>query len=347
MSDGFLHPLQQKTLCCLTTAFSDHPEVLLSKSFVELFCDVGSCTTRKHFSDSTSVTPTRAHGRSPASIFNLKDTALTQSSFVCQAITSSLCNDAHCFLFSLARKTSTTKHLGRMTTVPEAQLVTTEYLTIGCDLMTGGAVVKEGSLTSYLTALRPHRAGGFGRSEIELLERLIPHLQTALRLGQKILKLEAYTKAVVGALDHISGGVLIVEKNAQPVEMNQTARLILGRCDGLSLVQGILRASTSNATQQLRALIQDAVRAATAECILGSGGVLRIPRPSLKRPFQVLVAPLLAPTSGPPRDAPAAVVFVKDPEAETTTDCKLLSDLFGLTGAESRLAAALMNGASV
>jgi DNA-binding CsgD family transcriptional regulator len=75
----------------------------------------------------------------------------------------------------------------------------------------------------------------------------------------------------------------------------------------------------------------------------GSGGAMLISRQPPKRPLQLVVTPfqsreiLLA-------DRPAALVFLSDPEARSTSRGQLMQQLYRLTQTESRLANLLAHG---
>jgi DNA-binding CsgD family transcriptional regulator len=72
-----------------------------------------------------------------------------------------------------------------------------------------------------------------------------------------------------------------------------------------------------------------------------------VSRPSLRRSYSLLISPspdrfLLG--SGP---KPTVAIFVSDPDAEQQADDRVLTQLFGLTAAESRVAVYLMQGKSL
>ena len=73
---------------------------------------------------------------------------------------------------------------------------------------------------------------------------------------------------------------------------------------------------------------------------------MTISRPSLKRPFLVLVAPLpLALDGGEPSGL--ATVFVSDPEARTQPIAELARRMYGLTRTETHLASAFAASGSL
>ena len=92
----------------------------------------------------------------------------------------------------------------------------------------------------------------------------------------------------------------------------------------------------------MRHLIQQAGLAALGKPS-EAGGVLALPRIE-GRPLSLLVCPLRphAVSFGP--SVPAALVIFGDPDASPSTSTQALIDLYGLTPAEARLMAALVDG---
>jgi len=81
-----------------------------------------------------------------------------------------------------------------------------------------------------------------------------------------------------------------------------------------------------------------------------AGGVVRLPRPSGRRPLCALVAPLMpAPAGrlGPPSGTPGAVVTLSDPERGPHPPATHLRALYGLTAAEARLLQEMAAGYSL
>ena len=68
---------------------------------------------------------------------------------------------------------------------------------------------------------------------------------------------------------------------------------------------------------------------------------MTVSRPSLKRPFLVMVAPLALPLDADDRTGHIAV-FVSDPEAPPETMGEVAERLYGLTASETRVASGLM-----
>jgi DNA-binding CsgD family transcriptional regulator/PAS domain-containing protein len=210
-----------------------------------------------------------------------------------------------------------------------------------------GTILKEGSWSGILTALRSRRFNAFDEVELATLKTLVPHLQRALQIQRRLEGLQAFRAAATDALDHLPIGVILMDGRGHPLLINGPARVILGENDGLTLTNDGLRGATPANTTELRRLIDGAALTAAGEG-LDAGGALSLPRPSLRRPLAVLVGPLKAGDGElVPAQIARVILFVSDPERAMETAPDLLRRLYGLTPAESRLAALLLEGSSV
>jgi DNA-binding CsgD family transcriptional regulator len=236
--------------------------------------------------------------------------------------------------------------------MPDAQLRKTEFYTDFLrpqDYFYGvnATVLKEESRTANLSIVRPRRAGGFAEDEAGLLKILMPHLQRALYLQRLLLRSERRQAALEATFDLLPQAAILLDHNGCATLVNRSARAILARHDGLTIdSDGRLAGGRSGETAALRGLIRSAVGAGTGRGV-GAGGYLSLPRPSGGRPLLVLVTPLGGTESVFERQRPAAAVFVSDPDRQIATPEAMLTELYGLTPAEARLASLLVTGKSL
>jgi DNA-binding CsgD family transcriptional regulator/PAS domain-containing protein len=209
-----------------------------------------------------------------------------------------------------------------------------------------GFILKEETAVSLVSTLRPQRAGAFGEEAVQLLRLLMPHLQRAMQIHQKIAGLRVQANASSDALDCLPFGFLTIDQNGKILLLNRRAQDILSLNDGLSVTREGLTTCRWEETSRLRALLQTVISRRPGKG-LHSGGIMVISRPSLRRAFQVLVTPL--PQSGAwlwPSQSVAGV-FLADPEHQPVPPERVLAETFGLSLAEARLAASLMQGKSL
>ena len=151
----------------------------------------------------------------------------------------------------------------------------------------------------------------------------------------------------MAALNRLAIGVLVVDPTARVLTANQAGGRALAARDGLSLGPNeICRASSTGET----ALLHDAILAATRRPASAEDESHGIPisRPSLKRPFNVLVMPLnVSDLSARETSDCLAVIFVTDPDEQQIPSAQMIQKLFGLSPAEGRLARALSGGQDI
>ena len=135
------------------------------------------------------------------------------------------------------------------------------------------------------------RGREFGDAELALVRRLLPHLQRALQIHERLTGLAHQRSAAEEVIDRLPFGVVLVDASGRAVLVNRAAQQILDCPDGLMLRDKSLVTTTVPQTTELRTLIAGAIAVSRGE-LLRSGGALAIGRPSLKRQLQLLVTPL-------------------------------------------------------
>jgi DNA-binding CsgD family transcriptional regulator len=188
------------------------------------------------------------------------------------------------------------------------------------------------------------RAGGgpFEREDLELGNLLVPHLDRAYRLHSS----QAEKTALAEAVNRLPMGVILLDSQGGQVLANQTVEYITKLEDGFSLVDGVPRAQRETDDQVLRGLIREAIDAKSGGTP-PDGNVMAVSRPSGRRAFPLMVAPLL---SGLPDGAlhdAVAVLFISDLEASTLQRSQALRALYSLTHAEIELVELLCDGLSL
>ena len=148
----------------------------------------------------------------------------------------------------------------------------------------------------------------------------------------------------LAALDHLSLSVIVVDAAGRVLLTNKSGGKLLSAGDGLSMSAGeICRASNATISEKLHHLIKKA--AADLPDDEHDSYVVAVERPSQKRAYSILAAPLKAPFSD---DAePLVALFVSDPDNQPLPSPSAISGLFGLTPAEARVVHELIKGSSL
>jgi DNA-binding CsgD family transcriptional regulator len=200
-----------------------------------------------------------------------------------------------------------------------------------------GAVLFRDDLSSgTLTVLRSKRQGPFNGEE-RILEALCPHVQRALKIHRRI----GNSAASYDALNTVPFGVILLDLRLQVLFVNDVARDLCGKNDGLAVRSARIVASSQHDQKLLEALL-------SRTALFASGGTdtlddhICVRRLSGKTPYQLSVTPVRLRFRFDPY-SPAILVFVNDPTAGSVNPAMLVK-LFGFTRQESRLAAMLAGG---
>ena len=186
----------------------------------------------------------------------------------------------------------------------------------------------------------------FGEWDRTLLNGLMPHVHTALRIHRRLVGAELMAANAMAVLDRLPHGVILVSRKGVVLSTNTAADQILRLRDGLTLERGELRAATPSVTTQLRAAL--AVASATAMgTSLRPGRRLALPRPSGRRSLSVFLAPIPSRADREEGEPGMVAVFVSDPDQTVTIDQDELQRLLQLTPAEAALVRCLVGGLSL
>jgi DNA-binding CsgD family transcriptional regulator len=206
-----------------------------------------------------------------------------------------------------------------------------------------GVVLRDGKRFSNISVLRSKAAGPCSKDETAFLTRLIPHVQRALALHSRMVDLDRSLESAAHIFDKLPTALFLVDAKGSILMLNRPARAIAEQNDGLSTTRVGLRAVLVEENRQLQGLIRGAIMTGTGKDI-HPGGAMTVSRPSLRRPYGLIVSPIRTNRSWLGAVLPRAVVFVNDPESKTEKQDQILGRMFGLTPAEARLADALVEG---
>ncbi|MGE4044918.1 MAG: helix-turn-helix transcriptional regulator [Acetobacteraceae bacterium] len=200
--------------------------------------------------------------------------------------------------------------------------------------------------SGLVAAARSHSQCEFDDEHVRISETLLPHLTRAMRLHLRLRSADIHTGSTTAALNRIASGVIFVDRRLRILFANTEAETMLAQSDGIGIHSSILCAASTFQTSALRELV---ARTADRTHAVGRGGLLRLARPSMRRPLLVQVLPIG--TGGAsrwiPEPRPAAIIFVFDPERTYRHQAPYLSELYGLTPAEAAVAEAIARGQGV
>ncbi len=183
----------------------------------------------------------------------------------------------------------------------------------------------------------------FVSAEKTLLARFIPHLEQSIKVHMQLNRIEIERNLYAGAVDQMAVGTIILDETGKVLQTNQVAERLLQEKDGIKQVNDGLQVGSARDTQEFRRLVRQAMlsqkgnQATVVEA-------MRVTRPSGRADLGIIVrsVPLAAWSEG--KQCPAVVIFISDPEQQSSAPQEIVRALFDFTPAETQLAMLLANG---
>lgn len=214
---------------------------------------------------------------------------------------------------------------------------------LGIHHMLGAVFPAADAAIGVLGIHRPREAGAYTAPERRQAALVLPHLQRALRLAQRLAAVSCQHAATLQALDRLDTGVLMVDGTGRIIHASGMAERLLRENAELAVIHGRLALRSPALRDKLLSLVSGAMDTARGR-ITKPGAALSIPRLH-RMPLALEVAPLRPSASALGEHRPAVLVFIRDPQAPIAA--ARLRELFGLTRTEGAVAAALGGGASL
>jgi DNA-binding CsgD family transcriptional regulator len=199
---------------------------------------------------------------------------------------------------------------------------------------------------ALLSVFRKAGQGAFTPEEREEAEQYVPHLRRAVSVYQTLDAARRVDLALAEVMDRLPTGMLLLDSRRRVVVQNAAAERIVADADGFCVEGGRPGAEDARENAALQALIADAMEA-KADRALAAHGFQSLSRPSGKRPFSLMVAPLRVGSARNGSGDVAVALFVSDPERGRISGSKMLEELYSLTQSEADLLQLLSMGMSL
>lgn len=208
----------------------------------------------------------------------------------------------------------------------------------------GAIILQEGNWLTQLILQRGPNDPEFSRRDIESFNALVPHIQRAIQIRQRMADLEVTRNFLVGGLDVLAMPTFLFDEFGKVAHSNESALFLLKGSKDLSLVNGHLQCNDDPTNRKLGTELANALRASRGEGSVLNNAVLL--QRTNQLPLMLMVAPLKL-SGGDKRTHGGALLFAFEPEKTPTVTVGLVKQLFELTEAEASLAVALCGGSSL
>jgi DNA-binding CsgD family transcriptional regulator/PAS domain-containing protein len=197
-----------------------------------------------------------------------------------------------------------------------------------------------------LSLFRPTNGAEFGRAEQKTFSSLVPHIERALVIRARMEGCHHTVQALTDVLQRLSTAVLLVQPDGRVSFANTAAETLLKAGDGLALRRTGVQAMSRDDDHALQRALRSAASGGPGVSMSVSNACT-VSRPSGRRPFQIIAAPIVRRAILSAKLATGAMVFIIDPDNAPEVPVARIAHLLHLTGAEARLAAALASGVSL
>jgi DNA-binding CsgD family transcriptional regulator/PAS domain-containing protein len=190
---------------------------------------------------------------------------------------------------------------------------------------------------------RGRASPAFSSEDKALLAQFIAHLERSIKIHMQLNRMETERNLYAGAVDQMAVGTIILDDAGKVLQTNQVADRLIQAKDGLKLVNDSLQVGTARDTQEFRRLVKQSLlsQKSSNPSVVEA---LRVQRPSGRADLGIIVrsVPLSAWSEG--KQCPAVVIFISDPEQQSSAPQEIVRALFDFTPAETQLAMLLANG---
>jgi len=232
--------------------------------------------------------------------------------------------------------------------MPKAELMRTDFYNdfmrpFDLHSVLRAGLAARGEEGAFLMVARSTRRERFDDEALATIARLHPHVIRAFELGQKVGAAQPRATGAEALLAASPQALFVVDAAGFVLHANPAAEALVAARIGVGLSGGRLCGPTSPATQRLHALV---AQAGAPDAAQREGGSMALVSPQRRLPLPVSVAPVRADAPIALDPTPSVLVCINDLEAHTSLSEHRLREVFGLSRAEARVAAAIFEGAT-
>ena len=187
----------------------------------------------------------------------------------------------------------------------------------------------------------PVDSGNWSSSQIDMITRILPHLRQYVRVRSALAEAKALSASATELLDNTRAGVIQLDRRGLIVDMNDSARELLRRNDGLADKAGSLLATRPEDNSRLEELLDQALPRFNE---LAESGSMMVRRTSPLPMFALHVKPVSSREETFRPRYVAALVLIIDPLDWAQVKPELVEAALGLTPTETEIAVLLAKG---
>lgn len=209
----------------------------------------------------------------------------------------------------------------------------------------GGLAMRNDEFTIKFGVQRDRTTGPFSTEDAAFIERFVPHIQRAARLGHLLGMAEQQNEATENALESLAVGVVLLDEQERIIHTNRNADEALRTAQGIRQANGRLLATEPADVGRLRDVLANArARARAGEAAVPEALLLTAGPGDARLLLVACPVPPNRPLFRGPWPDIAIAIFLSDLTDAGLLNHEVLQSLYDLTPAEAKLACALSRG---
>jgi DNA-binding CsgD family transcriptional regulator len=202
---------------------------------------------------------------------------------------------------------------------------------------------RQGPEVTFVMCGRSASKGAFEEGSLLLLQQVVGGLRRGILAGRAVNRVDLMRRAALGSMDAMPLGVAFLDRTGALVAANRIARKVIETGAPLIIANGCLAIEQNGRRIRLRDMIAR-VNADAEIDGMAAAHAFSLSRSNEHRPLTMMLAPIDERNPMADDGTVAAVLYMGDAERPVQMDHVRVGQLYGLSRAESRVAALLASG---
>jgi DNA-binding CsgD family transcriptional regulator/PAS domain-containing protein len=211
----------------------------------------------------------------------------------------------------------------------------------------GGAILfMDETRSAGIGLQRTKSMGAWKKDEIDKLNILIPHLQRAMNIQKEFIRLQTREQALRRGLDRLLMGLVLFDKELQPIYINPVAKSILNYHPAIEIKHDKIYAYGHENTEKIHTALVSAIAASPDADPTETSVSLGLKHPDCATTLPVIISPIQGILHGFETAGGHAhvVMCFSDPDRTHPIEADKLASVYELTPAEAQVAISIANG---
>lgn len=183
----------------------------------------------------------------------------------------------------------------------------------------------------------------FDDDDVELAQKLLPHLSRALRIYSAMKRAESHVDIYEDLVDRLSVGIIILDSHRNIIKINHLANILLVDGGDATIQNQTLCFQNSEFQKAYTSALDNALENSSKGARVQTTDLLRL-ETRKGSSIGLLIRKAIETPWYQGKSCPAVILYICDPSAYKSTRESLVSKLFGLTISEASLAILLADG---